>query len=311
MDGDSTVPLVHAGHLAPMAAAVGLLALLLALVRYRRRKARAAEGAMLTTNVELWFVRHAQSVNNELSTGALNKLLYVLCNACLSSRDPQLTPEALQQCAAAAKWLKPQGQPRAHFDLVVSSMMVRAMQTAMHTFCDAGLAKEVVVAPFVSEVPMWLLCYPRLSNMPFGRAAQLDRLRALRRAHADGRVPLDFSLVGGDAGDNRDGLPPSMPDFLRWLWAQPRVQALVRQKRRSGGLVRIAVVSHGTFLRRALRLTRHPRNHSIWSARLRVGADEALSSAGEPGWRCRPSERGSALRVGLTSARALYAGSTG
>ncbi|KAG8470038.1 hypothetical protein KFE25_006493 [Diacronema lutheri] len=272
------------------------------------RSVRAVEPLMLTTPIELWFVRHAQSLNNEMSEGMLGKLAYVACNACLSARDPQITAEGMRGCAAAARWLarrkEDAGQEGVHFDLVVSSVMQRAMLTAMHTFCDAGLADEIVVAPFISETPLWLLCYPRVSNMPLGRAQQLDELRHTRRIHADGRVPLDFSLVGGEAGDNRACLPPSMPRFLRWLWAQPRVQELVRERRLTGGLVRIAVVSHGTFLRQALRLRKHPRNNSVCTARLQVGVPEEALGVSEP--RCARGAR--KLRVRLTEAEVVHAG---
>lgn len=261
------------------------------------------DGVMLTTSVELWFVRHAQSVNNELNAGVFGKLAYVLCNACLSSRDPHITEGAERECAAAGQWLK---KEKTHFDLVLSSMMLRTMQTAMHTFCDTGLISEVTVAPFISEVPVWLGCYPRISNMPLARSRQLERLRALRGSHGNGGLPLDFSLVGGEAGDNSDGMPPSMPGFLRWLWAQPRVQALVSARRLSGGLVRIAVVSHGTFLRKGLKLRKHPRNNAVTVARLQVGIPDDVLGVGAPTCEWRPRKH----RVALTPAEVIYPGST-
>jgi hypothetical protein len=86
-------------------------------------------------------------------------------------------------------------------------------------------------------------------------------------------------LVGGERGSNRAAAPPDMSRFLRWLWVQPRVQALVERRRLSGGLVRIAVVTHGAFLKAGVPLRKHPRNNGICSARLQVGEPRDLGGA--------------------------------
>lgn len=242
----------------------------IAVARWRSQRMIAPEPLpMTTTCVEITFVRHGKSTNNaRMEGGALRKARYVLCNPCVADRDPELAPVGVTVSREAGKRLRAEGVGR--YDLLLSSTMTRAMETAHHMFLENNLATRCQVAPFISESPTHTVGIPRQSNIPRPRAEQVAFLRA---KHGP-RLRLAWDLVDGPRGDNAGCSPPSMARFLRWLWLNPRVQALVEARQREGQLVRIAVISHGSFLSHGVPLDHHPKNNALATARLQVSSEQ-------------------------------------
>ncbi|GBG29416.1 Hypothetical Protein FCC1311_056372 [Hondaea fermentalgiana] len=206
--------------------------------------------------VELWFIRHGESINNAIlhRWGGLGTVLYPV----QFEQDPRLTTKGRAVAAMNGARLV---DAELEFDLVLSSAMIRTMQTAHEMFVKSGIVDQFSIVPFMSEIPLSWGGLPIYENIPRRRSRQI---RILRREHGDAFVEsIDWSLVGGPEGSNLAGLPPQGSAFLAWLGEQTSVQALVNECR-SDQVVRIAVVTHSNLMKRDLQLRRKPGNSDIW-----------------------------------------------
>ena len=146
-------------------------------------------------SLRLLLMRHAQSENN---AAPWHRKLF------RSYLDPAITSKGRRQALAArdalAGW---------DVDLVVSSQLMRAMQTAALTF-----GKRVHVAPYIGEAQWYLFGAHSCFWAPGGCA----RDRSEQRARLDDKVAalIDWSMVGGPDGDNSEAAmgPPSWERFV-------------------------------------------------------------------------------------------------
>jgi len=232
------------------------------------KSSKSRRGGFQAMGVELWFVRHGESKNNALmsAAGGLGTVLYPL----KSVQDPYITGKGKKVAMENGERLL---AADVSFDLVVSSAMVRTMETSYYMFIQTGIAERVYIVPFISELPLKIAGVPIYENIPLKREEQI---RHLGRHHGSELLNcLDFSLVGGPTGDNQETMPPSGDNFLSWLHGQSLVQNLIEKKQALGdknSTVRIAVVTHSHFLMKpdTLHLDKKPDNADIWIADLHV-----------------------------------------
>ncbi len=207
----------------------------------------ALDGAYPTAN--LLLMRHAESVNN--------RCWY--CKLFLGMRDPPLSPRGEAQARAAGDDLRARG---VRVDVVLSSHLLRAIQTAALAFPDA----TVHVAPRIGEVTFTgRSCYwgPGICATP----------RADQRSYLGPEISsrVDWSYVGGDDGENSDEALGGKPDwgaFATWLAGHEELTP-------ANGTV--AIVSHGTFLEKQPLAScfGHPRNTQCYVGTLELGATPA------------------------------------
>lgn len=270
--GDAWLPLV------PSAAASVIemaLVLLCTSVAFRSQEQRRKEAeAAIRTPIELIFVRHGTSTNNEkLQGGIFAKLRYFFCNPCVADRDPLLSEEGLSSSLEAGPKLQAAiGGP---VDIVLSSILMRAIETAYLSFVKGGSSSSVHVVPYVSEMPMWTLCYPRHANFPLARRVQEEALAARHGPE----LPVDYSLAGEETWHPP---APSMSRFLQWLWKTKAVQAHMADRSQHVGILRVAVVCHGKFMATHLRLRKHPKNNEAFRARLTISPVEVDAAGLRP-----------------------------
>ncbi|KAL1503240.1 hypothetical protein AB1Y20_011296 [Prymnesium parvum] len=195
----------------------------------------------------LLFMRHAQSSNNG----------HWYRKGILGLRDPPLSAAGVQQARRAARALS-----HLHVDLVFSSHLQRAMQTAALVF-----GTRVYVAPYAGELA-------RTGTSCFFSPGICAHTRAAQRAEMGDVVSaqMNWSLVGGEDGRNDDAAmgPPSLQHFLSWMWNQTLVQNILMDK---GANATIALVSHGNLLEwEALDFCwSHPTNMEVYSTPLMKG----------------------------------------
>jgi hypothetical protein len=241
--------------------------------------------------VELWFVRHGESHNNEIlsSMGGLGAVMYPF----KFQQDPFITAKGVSVAKANGARLV---EAQASFDLVVCSNMQRTIETAYFMFVEPKLTRKLYVVPFISELPLRWGAIPIYENLPLKRSKQIKNLG---RKHGAALLDhLDFSLVGGPLGDNRACLPPSGDNFLAWLQKSEVLTGLRAAKRGQTAapgedhpVVRIAVVTHSHYLMKSdtLHLKNKPSNADIWTANLHVtptgeAGKEILSLTDLQGW---------------------------
>lgn len=176
--------------------------------------------ALSEPQLELWFVRHGESKNNAIisAAGGLGAVMYPV----KFQQDPHITKKGLAVARANGQRLV---AANAKFDVVLSSAMVRTMETAFYMFVETHLVEKVHVAPFISEVPLVWGGMPMSENVPLKRQEQIN---ILGKRHGSKLLQgLDFSLVGGPSGDNEQTLPPNGSMFLQWLHKQDIVHELM------------------------------------------------------------------------------------
>jgi len=217
--------------------------------------------------LELWFVRHGESKNNAIlnAAGGLGAVMYPL----RYQQDPHITEKGVQVARANGQRLF---AANARFDLVLSSAMVRTMETAYYMFVEANLIEQVHVVPYISEVPLVWKGVPIYENMPLKREEQI---KILGRRHGSALLDkLDFTLVGGSSGDNEETLPPNGDMFLQWLYKQDIIHHLIaaRKAGEDSEPIRIGVVTHSHLLMKEdmLHLDKRPSNADVWIAKLHV-----------------------------------------
>mmetsp|Transcript_20790 Transcript_20790/g.34402 ORF Transcript_20790/g.34402 Transcript_20790/m.34402 type:complete len:328 (+) Transcript_20790:1194-2177(+) len=227
-------------------------------------------------SIEIYFIRHGESVNNKIlkSAGGLGTILYPI----KFQQDPFLTEKG--QCVATENGERIV-QAKLEFDLVMTSAMRRTIETAFFALVRTGITDRLVVAPFVSETPLSFFGLPIYENIPIERE---DQIRTLGRVHGSQLLDaLDWSLVGGPSGDNKATYPPSGKKFLHWLYTQEVVQELLKEDR----TIKIAVCTHSHFMMEndTLALERKPSNVDIWKSKLHVATPgPVLSLTDLQGW---------------------------
>jgi broad specificity phosphatase PhoE len=218
---------------------------------------------MASCPIELWFVRHGESKNNAIMSAAsgLGTILYPI----KFSQDPYITEKGISVASDNGQRLI---DANAKFDLVFTSSMVRTMETSYYMFIKTKVIDKVYVAPFISELPLNFGGLPIYENIPLGR---VEQIKMLGKNHGSDLLDhIDWSLVGGPTGENKETLPPSGDNFLKWMYTLPMVQELLRQK--EGEKLKIAVVTHSHFLmeKDTLHLEKKPDNADLWIANLCV-----------------------------------------
>ncbi len=182
--------------------------------------------------VNLFFVRHQFSCANNIekhgsALAQLKRLIFT---------DPPLTQVGLTNGRAQAR--EPSVR-RIKPDLVLSSTLVRAVETALTVFPG----KRVSVAPFVKEVG-W-----GGENAPSTVSYQHAIIKA------DVKVPVDrvdYRFVTVPDSDQLDRSSGDLSKFL--LWLQNHLPTLMYLNRVATGKrsINVAVVSHGTYMRNFL-----------------------------------------------------------
>lgn len=210
--------------------------------------------------IELWFIRHGESKNNEIlnRAGGLGALAYPV----EFTQDPLLTRRGGLVAAENGQKL---ADCNITFDLCLTSNMVRTMETAFFMLVKSKLCDEVHVIPHMSEIPVWAGVIPIYENMPLARTRQVEKLGKVH-----GKELLDsinWDMVGGFDEGNECCAPPNGQLFVDFLYRHAKVQQLLEAKPNK---LRIAVVTHSNLLKQILELDSKPSNADIWVAQLKV-----------------------------------------
>ncbi|KAJ6391382.1 hypothetical protein OIU77_025375, partial [Salix suchowensis] len=169
----------------------------------------------------LHLVRHAQGTHNVAGEKDHNALLSP------EYFDAHLSPLGWQQVGNLRKQVHASGQLR-RIDLVITSPLCRAMQTATQVFCFK--CPPIVAAE---------LCRERLGVHPCDKRRTISENRS--------RFPtIDFSLIESDedilwktdARETDEEIAARGLEFMRWLWTRPEKE--------------IAIVTHHRFLQHTL-----------------------------------------------------------
>jgi len=219
----------------------------------------------MTPKVELWFVRHGESHNNKLLSGAggLSAVTYPF----KFQQDPFITSKGISVAQQNGERLV---AAEASFDIVLSSAMVRTIETSFYMFVKSGLAEKIKIAPFISEIPLRWAGIPIYENIPLERREQIKKLG---KSHGSELLDaIDWSYVGGANGDNKKCLPPNGDNFLDWLHGLEDVKSLQEQyKDQVDKVIRIAVVTHSHLMKRdTIKLGYKPDNADILIAGVHV-----------------------------------------
>jgi len=234
-------------------------------------------------NMQLWFVRHGESHNNAIlkAAGGLGTILYPIKH----DADPYLTEKGREIAQRNGQLVK---AAKINFDLILSSVMVRTMQTAYHMFITTGVADKIYLAPFISETPMSFSGIKLKENIPLPRLQQIQKLGKLDGS--DILDHLDWSLIGGPKGDNEKALPPNGQMFLSWLMDQDILKEIEAAHEDDDEYIKIAVVTHSHFLKGdTIKLGFKPDNVDIWTAVLHRmdpgdGTEDILTFTDIEGW---------------------------
>ncbi|KAJ6685702.1 BROAD-SPECIFICITY PHOSPHATASE YOR283W-RELATED, partial [Salix purpurea] len=189
----------------------------------------------------LHLVRHAQGTHNV--AGEIDH------NALLSPEyfDANLSPLGWQQVGNLRKQVHASGLPR-RIDLVITSPLCRAMQTATQVFGSEGQINESEGANIDNSGISSLKCPPIV-------AAELCRERLgvhpcdKRRTISENRSrfpTIDFSLIESDedilwktdARETDEEIAARGLEFMSWLWTRPEKE--------------IAIVTYHRFLQHTL-----------------------------------------------------------
>lgn len=198
-------------------------------------------------SLEILFVRHAQSCSNvkEYSTqGKLHKLLV------LQQANPHLSDLGLMQIEQAKTATDIHGNSLKSFlssvDMVCSSDMLRAMETAYNLFPD----REITVLPLVGEkakAKLFIHLNLDVENKPQGPIDSVRRLKALKYDTSHFDYELYLKITQGH-------IPfPNINKFLKEVilhhWMNPESQFYLWKNTEPTKKIRIVIVSHGHFLR--------------------------------------------------------------
>ncbi|KAJ6709620.1 PHOSPHOGLYCERATE MUTASE FAMILY PROTEIN [Salix koriyanagi] len=173
----------------------------------------------------LHLVRHAQGTHNVAGEKDHNALLSP------EYFDAHLSPLGWQQVGNLRKQVHASGQLR-RIDLVITSPLCRAMQTATQVFCGISSLK---CPPIVAAE----LCRERLGVHPCDKRRTISENRS--------RFPtIDFSLIESDedilwktdARETDEEIAARGLEFMSWLWTRPEKE--------------IAIVTHHRFLQHTL-----------------------------------------------------------
>ncbi|XVF70893.1 hypothetical protein PTKIN_Ptkin11bG0198800 [Pterospermum kingtungense] len=175
----------------------------------------------------LHLVRHGQAMHNV--EGDKNR------EALLSPHlfDAQLSPLGLQQ---VAKLRKDARGLLDRVDLVITSPLSRAMETAVRVFGSGGQMTPTLNSPQIMAVE---LCRDRMGIRPCDMRRKVSECRSLFPS-------IDFSMMDGeddnlwnsDIREPEEELASRVAKFLIWLWTRPEKE--------------IVVVSHGVVLQNIL-----------------------------------------------------------
>jgi broad specificity phosphatase PhoE len=177
------------------------------------------------SDIKLFFIRHAFSCGNYKNT---KSIFGYISNLFVS--DPHLSDLGKDQITSHKHYISNIIKP--HY--VISSSLLRAIQTAQGLFPEF----TVHVSPYISETGFGL------SNAPVKPSDQSKYL--------DDPSKVKYLYLG--KGDDLDKLysarkskylRPDFQKFLKWL-------SRVSRKKTENGPIRIAVVSHGNFIKKML-----------------------------------------------------------
>ncbi|GLT60553.1 hypothetical protein SLA2020_333150 [Shorea laevis] len=206
-----------------------------------------ATAAQLQDFKILHLVRHAQGMHNvaaEENTDALES--YDLLDAPLST-------VGWQQVCDLRKFVYEHGLVE-RIELVITSPMLRTIQTAIGVFGSKGLANELDGAPSMMDqdqnhtaiaafscIPVLAveLCRERLGVQPCNKRRSISKYKSLFQA-------VDFSLIESeddslwtaDHRETHEEVAARGMKFIKWLWTRKEKE--------------IAIVSHGVFLQDTL-----------------------------------------------------------
>jgi len=221
-----------------------------------------------------YWIRHGMSCSNVLREFTANGKMTQYSYA-----DPSLTNCAIN----TAQSLGPQIKKAIQADnpdwegplLVFSSVLVRAMETAVYNFAE----EEIYPIPWIAERG------GTLDNMPLPWDEQEKKLSRLPNTQEHiSRIMLDDSINPKDAPDRNNSLKDSYDTFRSEF---PKILTLLLEKRgvhvEEGMHIPVVIVSHSNFMRTHLSCkgNEKPRNNEVWikkyDLRLPNGPSEAFS----------------------------------
>eukprot|EP00927_Polykrikos_kofoidii_P072270 TRINITY_DN68404_c0_g1_i1.p1 TRINITY_DN68404_c0_g1~~TRINITY_DN68404_c0_g1_i1.p1 ORF type:complete len:311 (+),score=41.34 TRINITY_DN68404_c0_g1_i1:62-994(+) len=213
-------------------------------------------------SVEMLLMRHGQSQGNVFPRQGPFGLT-----------DPALTADGRAQASTAGTHMSALPKP----DIVMSSCLLRAMETALNAFPNDTV---VHVAPYISELN-WGHSFLHPASQPTSRPQQ--RTSLLRDL---GESAVDRMSYAWSPPTQKECGPPDWSRFLTWLWAQDNVSRLIADYISAGGLKatpRIAIVSHGNFLQDMFAGAQgfpsgHPHNAQVVAATLSI----QFNTSGDP-----------------------------
>jgi len=187
----------------------------------------------LKGELELLIMRHAQSVDNVFPRQGP----FAVIDPALSDAGKAQAAEAGENLASVSK-----------VDLVLCSCLLRAQETALLVFASQSV---VYAVPHICEetmqgfkwLPSWLI---GLADKWQPRAKQQVALRQEVGEATAARLSYAWTPTQAECG------PADWSEFLSWLWAREEVQDILKRKLTADARPRIAVVSHGNFLKQVL-----------------------------------------------------------
>jgi len=202
----------------------------------------------LVMELQVFWIRHAHSCGNAKEFSPHSKMYKAMF---LQTLNPQISDLGVLQVQQARQALDPEKHVLGEFlstqmDLVCSSNMMRAIETAYHLFPD----RTVTVLPYVGERTFAEVA--RRMNWDVENQAETvertaERLREMQ--YDTGR--LDYALYRKVSSEYRDSV--LRPDFRKFIehvvvshWLN--THSAFHLSRPQGRPFRVAIVSHGNFL---------------------------------------------------------------
>jgi len=189
-----------------------------------------------------WY-RHGLSCANVFHQRSLQGALAKILPFLYTLHDPDLTRLGWQQAVQTGVCL---GAKRDDYDLVGSSVMSRAIETALGIWSGSSI-KTIHVLPHVGERRH--VTGMDVQNTPQESKDKLEaHMEAWKKVHKVHNLTLDYSFLNATALTKK----PSADSF--YSQTLPHIIRSLSKGTTPKKTIRIAIVSHGGFMRENLRL---------------------------------------------------------
>lgn len=198
--------------------------------------------------VHIYYVRHGFSCSN--AAGSYRDFYHNIKHIRRLFRyDPPLTRVAIK------KTFESQPHMPSYVDILCSSVLVRAIQTAVYSFPEGKTALPVIVVPYVSEIPEDVL-----TNKPISITKQ-------RRLVGSKSKRVNYEFVKTSKASNGIAEWAARPDYGKFLqWMGDHLEELIRissKKRNLSSPLKIAVATHSRYMMEYLLGGGIPRNNAV------------------------------------------------